>query len=199
MTDYIHIYINDKFIDNYRQLQNETIDMEIQLKINEIIKYLKSFSPIRSLIIEISKKFYVELLNEKINSQYNIFSVENCVIQLYENTIWYRHENPKDYITHPIKVIWNDKLYPEHPYIKEVDTFLKISFINKETCDYSLKVILSHLLNRNHKYSSYYIWTGNNKIIRNIMFNITKYLFETKEYNKFLFHTENIAFNESYD
>ena len=167
-------YINGNFISKFEKLRveiamkcQESYDdyskdsFESQIKkISKLIGNLKTQSFKKQIVSEILEKFYIENLKQKLDSNPNLISMTNGVIEITDNDARFRPGKPEDYILKATGVKWNEDLHWDHPHVKELKMFFEQFLPDKEVLNYFLKLIASCLENKPSIDNLIYVWIG---------------------------------------
>jgi P4 family phage/plasmid primase-like protien len=134
----------------------QTLYTEVAKKLAGIATKLKMVSYKENVMSECKRLFHIEKFEEKLDSKCHLIGFDNGVYDLELKE--FRDGRPEDYISFATgcNYIPYDN---NHPFSKQIDTFLSQVLTKKHIKEYVL-LLLSSFLNGNIREERFHIWTG---------------------------------------
>ena len=158
-------YMTTDFLSKFEKLRvkiatnydSEDISEAQIRQISKLIKKLKSRSFGQQILLKSLEQFYVEDLEQKIDSNLNLMGMINGVIEMGKDEVIFRSRKPEDFISKSTGIMWNQDLHWEHTHVKKLIKYFEDIFPDKELLEYFMKCMASCLISE--KLDSY-IWEG---------------------------------------
>jgi P4 family phage/plasmid primase-like protien len=139
--------------------ENESEQTQLQdtaKKLAAIAQKLKTVAFKENVMTECRRLFYVERFEEKLDSRCQLIGFENGVYDLELKE--FREGRPEDFISFTTGCNYNP-YEPEHPFTKQIMTFLSQILPKEHMKEYAL-LLLASFLNGQIREERFHIWTG---------------------------------------
>jgi len=118
-------------------------------KITKLIKSLGSTSNSNNIMTECQNIFFDHRFNELRDQKFSLLGVSNGVIETTDTNAVFRPGKPEDYLTKFTVVGYDKKMNWKSRKVREVMTWVRQTFIDKDLCETFLRLLASRLRSGN--------------------------------------------------